>query len=103
MKDETGEKKRFPFAFRDDLFRVMPSLKKQFWNYEAYSKAAVDHVFNEDELSKSKHFQSDMFESCIIKNEGNKKFSMHALPPEAQLILITMHPYFSVSRWQQSQ
>ncbi len=88
MKNEFGEKKRFPFAYRDDLFRVMPSLKKKYWNYENYSKAGLDEVFKADELSKAKHYQADMFENCIIKNNGNGKFSISVLPAEVQLSCI---------------
>lgn len=88
MKDESEEKKRYPFAYRDDLFRVMPSLKKKFWNYETYSKATLDEVFKEDELSKAKYYKADLFESCIIKNNGNGKFSISPLPSEAQLSCI---------------
>ncbi|HLL42086.1 MAG TPA: VCBS repeat-containing protein, partial [Segetibacter sp.] len=88
IKNEVGEKKRFPFAYRDDLFRVMPSLKKKYWNYETYSKAGLDEVFNSDELSKAKHYQADVFENCVIKNNGNGKFGISPLPAEGQLSCI---------------
>ncbi len=88
MKDESGEKKRYPFAYRDDLFWVMPSLKKKYWNYESYSKAVLDDVFKTDELSQAKHYQADIFESCILKNNGKGKFSVASLPAEAQLSCI---------------
>ncbi|WP_018615487.1 VCBS repeat-containing protein [Segetibacter koreensis] len=88
IKNESGEKRRYPFAYRDDLFRVMPTLKKKFWNYETYSKATLNEVFKADELSKAKHYQADIFESCIIKNNGNGKFSISPLPAEAQLSCI---------------
>lgn len=85
MKNEAGERKRYPFAYRDDLFRTMPSLKKKFRNYDLYSKATLDEVFNSKELSAAKHYRADMFESCILKNNGNGKFSITVLPVEAQL------------------
>lgn len=88
MKDESGEKKRFPFAYRDDLFRVMPGLKKKFRNYETYSKASLDEVFSADELSKAKHYKADLFENCILKNNGNGKFAISSLPAEAQISCI---------------
>jgi hypothetical protein len=88
VKNESGEKKRYPFAYRDDLFRVMPSLKKKFWNYETYSKAGLEEVFKPDELSKAKHYQVDIFDNCILKNNGNGKFSISALPAAAQLSCI---------------
>ncbi|MEJ7676597.1 MAG: VCBS repeat-containing protein [Segetibacter sp.] len=66
----------------------MPSLKKKYWNYETYSKAGLDEVFKTDELSKAKHYQADIFESCILKNNGKGKFSISFLPAEAQLSCI---------------
>jgi enediyne biosynthesis protein E4 len=88
MADETGKKKRFPFSFRDDLFRVMPSLKKKFWNYESYSKADLEEVFKPEALLNAKHYKADMFESCIVENKGNGKFTINELPVEAQLSCI---------------
>jgi hypothetical protein len=88
MTDKTGRKRRFPFSFRDDLFRVMPSLKKKFWNYELFGKAVLEDVFRPEDLSNAKHFQADIFESCIIENKGNGKFTMRNLPVEAQLSCI---------------
>jgi len=88
IKNESGEKKRYPFHYRDDLFREMPSLKKRYWNYEIYSKAGFDEVFKSDELSKAKHYQADLFENCIMKNNGSGKFSINFLPAEAQLSCI---------------
>jgi len=85
MADENGNRKRYPFAYRDDLFRVMPSLKKKYWNYDLYSRATLDDIFTTDALTNATHYQADMFENCILKNEGKGKFSIKALPPEAQL------------------
>lgn len=88
IADESGEKKRFPFAFRDDLFRVMPSLKKKFWNYDLYSRAGLEDVFKPEALSKATHFKADMFENCILENKGGGKFTIKPLPVEAQLSCI---------------
>lgn len=86
--DKTGKKKRFPFSFRDDLFRVIPSLKKKFWNYELYSKADLEEVFKREALLKAKYYKADIFESCIIENKGEGKFAIRPLPVEAQFSCI---------------
>jgi len=86
--DETRKKKRFPFSFRDDLFRVMPSLKKKFWNYKLYSEAGLEEVFKREALLKAKYYKADIFESCIIENKGEGKFAIRPLPVEAQLSCI---------------
>ena len=85
MADENGKRQRYPFAYRDDLFRVMPLLKKKYWNYDLYSRATIDEIFDKKELSGAEHYQADIFENCILKNEGHGKFNIVALPAEAQL------------------
>ena len=53
VMDEKGKKNRYPFSFRDDLFKVMPGLKKKFWNYELFGKTTLDDVFKSSALSKA--------------------------------------------------
>ena len=88
MTNESGQKERYPFAYRDDLFRVIPSLKKKYWNYDSYSKATLNEVFNADELSGAAHYRADVFDNCILINKGNGKFSISSLPAAAQLSCI---------------
>ncbi|MHA4811386.1 VCBS repeat-containing protein [Flavitalea flava] len=88
MANETGRKERYPFAYRDDLFRVIPSLKKKYWNYDSYSKSGLEEVFKADELSGAAHYRADIFESCILINRGNGKFSISPLPAAAQISCI---------------
>jgi len=88
VADENGHKKRFPFSFRDDLFRVMPSLKKEFWNYELYSKAVLEEVFKPEAIFHATHFKAELFVSCIIENKGKGKFVIRDLPVEAQFSCI---------------
>ena len=88
VMDEAGEKKRYPFSFRDDLFRVMPALKKQFWNYGLFGSATLDDIFKPEALAKAAHFQADLFDNCILENKGGGKFAIRPLPVEAQLSCI---------------
>lgn len=88
LMNESGEKQRFPFGFRDDLFGVMPTLKKKFWNYESFGKATLDEIFTPEGLSKAMHLKAAVFESCILINKGAGKFEIKPLPVEAQLSCI---------------
>ena len=45
-------------------------------------------MFKSSALSKAKHLQADIFESCILENKGNGKFICRPLPVEAQLSCI---------------
>lgn len=84
INDEKGERKKYPFAFRDDLFRVMPVMKKKFQTYDSYSRATFTELFDKEDIAKARHYQADIFQSCLLKNNGNGKFSCIPLPIEAQ-------------------
>lgn len=88
MADENGQRKKYPFAFRDDLFKVMPVMKKKFQTYDSYSRSAFIDLFNKDELAKTRSYRADRFQSCVFKNDGNGKFSCIPLPIEAQFSCI---------------
>lgn len=82
--DQSGEQKAFPMAYRDDLFRSMPILKKRFNTYEPYSRARLGDVFDSGLITHAKHFTTETFRSCILENKGNGQFAVRALPIEAQ-------------------
>nr|WP_295922723.1 VCBS repeat-containing protein [uncultured Dyadobacter sp.] len=82
--DQSGDQKAFPMAYRDDLFRSMPILKKRFNTYEPYSRARLGDVFESGLISNARHFTTETFRSCILENKGNGQFAVKALPVEAQ-------------------
>lgn len=83
--DESGEKKAYPMAYRDDLFRSMPILKKRFNTYEPFSRAKLGDIFESKLISGAAHFKTETFRSCILENKGNGLFAVRELPVEAQL------------------
>jgi len=88
MADGSGAKQRYPFHSRDDLFRVIPSLKKKYFNYASYGDARLDQVFTEEELTGAAHYRADLFESAVLINKGNGQFDIAPLPAAAQLSAI---------------
>lgn len=87
-KNRQGEKQRFPFHFRDDIFQLMPLYKKKYPDYVSYSTARIEDVFSNEALSKAKHLKAETFESCFIENKGAGSFAIKALPLEAQFSCI---------------
>lgn len=85
MANGSGLKERYPLHYRDDLFRVIPSLKKKYFNYASYSDARLDQVFTAEELNGAAHYRADVFESCMLINKGNGQFDISPLPAAAQL------------------
>ena len=88
LMDNSGNKNPYPITFRDDFFQSMPLLKKKFANYQSYSVAQLGNIFSKETISKAKHLTTNTFQSCILINNGNGKFVVKPLPPEAQFSCI---------------
>lgn len=84
LLNNENELKLFPFHSRDDIFKQLIVLKKQFRDYESYAHAGLAEVIPSQQLSQSKQWKAETFASCIIDNKGNGKFSIRQLPVEAQ-------------------
>jgi len=82
--DNAGKKNPYPITFRDDFFQSIPLLKKKFANYQSYSIAQLSNIFSKATLKKAVHLTANTFQSCILINNGNGKFTVQPLPPEAQ-------------------
>ena len=74
-----------PFANKEELEKQMPVLKKKFLYAEDFAKAKLKDLFGSDKLNGSQILSADYFSNAIQINEGNWKFSVQALPWEAQL------------------
>ncbi|WKN29698.1 VCBS repeat-containing protein [Porifericola rhodea] len=79
-----NEDKLYPFHSRDDLFRQLVSLKKNYQDYEAYAQAEIGEVIPRSLLNRADKYTATRFESSILINKGNGQFDMRALPTEAQ-------------------
>ena len=77
--------KEIPFSNKDELQKQMPGMKKKFLYAENFAKASLADLFGKDNLKKADLFTADYFENAILVNEGNWKFTLKALPWQAQL------------------
>ena len=73
----------YPVAFRDPLIKQLPSLKKKFVRYAAYSTATIDDVFSKKERADAQYLIANELRSCWFENSGGK-FIAHPLPNTAQ-------------------
>lgn len=78
----TNNEKEWPYAQRDLLAKQIPSIKKKFPRYRAYSSATIKDVFGSD-LESAFKLQTYCLTSSILKNEKGK-FVRQDLPIEAQ-------------------
>ena len=77
----------FPVRGRECSSNQMPFIKQKFENYDSYGKASIVEVYGDD-LDEALHYEATLFSSCFIKNEGNHRLSITALPVEAQFSTI---------------
>jgi hypothetical protein len=73
---------RAPMAFRNDLLGWIAPLKKQFTDYAAYAKADWPDFFPG---KPTQEIAAQTFASCWVENIGQGRFTLHALPIEAQM------------------
>ena len=85
IKDSTdGELKEFPTHTRDDVVDHIPVIKKRFLSYHSFAKATIDQLFTPQQISGAIKFKANYLKSSFIRNNGNGKFSIEALPDVAQ-------------------
>jgi len=50
-----------------------------------FANATIDKIFSKEKMQTAKTLSADYFSSAVLMNKGNLKFTVEALPWEAQL------------------
>ena len=79
-----NEGQKFPVRGRQCSSQQIPSIKKKFENYEAFSVATLEDVYTEQDLENSLHYQVKSFASIYLENKDGE-FVRHQLPNIAQM------------------
>lgn len=74
----------FPLHDIDELYKQMPFLKKKFRTYEAFSKAPLEQLLPEEQLSQALKLYLEECRSAILWNGPGGQLTLEALPREAQ-------------------
>jgi hypothetical protein len=75
----------YPLAGRDDLVRLVPSLRQKYPSYAAFGASRIEDVFPAAELRQASVLTARRFATSIALNRGDGTFALRALPTEAQL------------------
>jgi hypothetical protein len=75
----------YPLAGRDDLVRLVPSLRQKYPSYAAFGASRIEDVFPAAELRQASVLTARSFATSIALNRGDGTFALRALPTEAQL------------------
>ncbi|MEO5681746.1 MAG: VCBS repeat-containing protein [Chitinophagaceae bacterium] len=84
IKDRDGVRKSYPAIGRTQFAEQVPTIKKQFLQYEDYAHAGFDDIFKGKAKEHLLRFTCNETRSCWLENKGGGKFEKHILPMEAQ-------------------
>ncbi|GAL68403.1 hypothetical protein JCM19301_2010 [Jejuia pallidilutea] len=73
----------YPFASKDEMTNQIFSLRKKFTNYETYSEAKLEDIFDSEELKRAKKLEANTLQSYYLENKSGKLVPS-PLPLEAQ-------------------
>ena len=73
-----------PLRGRECSSNQMPFIKKKFPTYDSFGKAAIDDIFNKNQLESSLNLKAYTFATSYLGNNGGK-FEVSKMPVETQL------------------
>ncbi|HTD98992.1 MAG TPA: VCBS repeat-containing protein [Mucilaginibacter sp.] len=85
LKDVDGKMKEFPVETRDDIVKQVISMRVKFQNYKSFATATMDEVLTPEMRKGALRLKANTLESVYLRNDGNGKFTMTALPIQAQV------------------
>jgi hypothetical protein len=75
----------YPMALRHDMAAQLPYLNKRFLKYQDYKLKTVSDIFSEEQLKSALYHEVTFLETAVLWNNGDKGFTLSALPREAQV------------------
>lgn len=74
-----------PAHGRDDLVRLIPSLRSRFPSYASFGASTLADLFGRDAVRQADVLEARTFASALALNDGRGRFTLRPLPPEAQV------------------
>ncbi|HEX6631631.1 MAG TPA: VCBS repeat-containing protein, partial [Gemmatimonadaceae bacterium] len=75
----------YPIPGRDDLAKLIPSLRSRYPSYAAFGASRVEDIFQGAELRRATVLRANTFTSAVALGDGAGGFTLQPLPVEAQL------------------
>ncbi|QXV67333.1 VCBS repeat-containing protein [Mucilaginibacter sp. 21P] len=85
LKDKEGKLQEFPAHTRDDIVKQMISMRVKFQNYKSFAVATMDSVITPEMRKGAIRLKANDLRSGYLRNDGHGKFTLMALPIEAQM------------------
>jgi hypothetical protein len=74
----------YPLAGRDELVKLIPSLRNKYPSYKAFGASKIEDIFPAADLAKATVLDAKMFGSSVALTNGDGTFALQLLPIEAQ-------------------
>jgi hypothetical protein len=74
----------YPMAGRDEIVKLVPSLREKYPTYKAFGASRVEDIFPAADLRRARTLEAHTFASAVAMNTGHGTFALRALPPQAQ-------------------
>ncbi len=74
----------YPIAGRDELVRLVPSLRSRYASYKEFGASRIEQIFSGEELAHARVLEATTFASSIALSDGKGGFTVQPLPIEAQ-------------------
>jgi hypothetical protein len=84
----------YPIATRDELVRVVGSLRARYPTYKSFGASRVEDIFPPADVRQAKVLEARTFATSVAMAEADGTYRLHALPAEAQFAPV----YASVAR-----
>ena len=77
--------KSCPAILKSDLQKQIPTVKQKFLKFSDYAKASINDLFSDAQMAGKTLQMVNNTQSSFLINEGDGKFTLKALPLEAQI------------------
>lgn len=74
----------YPVAGRDELVRLIPSLRSRYVTYKDFGASRVEDIFPATELAHATVLEARTFASAVALSDGKGGYALKPLPMEAQ-------------------
>ncbi|HYW35114.1 MAG TPA: VCBS repeat-containing protein [Balneolaceae bacterium] len=79
-----GKLHEYPINSFNNMVSQIPDLFKKIKNDSSYAQATIKNILSGHQLKKALKYHANDMKTSYIENHGNGKFSLHALPAQAQ-------------------
>lgn len=84
----TYEKRDVPVFLKREMQDQVPSIKKENLKHHDFAQRSIQELFPKDILDKSTVEHFNFCKTIIAMNDGNGNFTIHEMPPRAQLSVV---------------